>query len=399
MALYYLTVKHISRKQGRSSVAAAAYRAGEKLYNQNDGLTHDFTHKTGIKHNEIMLPDTAPPEYADRATLWNAVEKAEEKSTRRNTARTAREIVIALPNELTLDEQKELARGFIRDNFTNNGMCADFSIHTSKHGHKLDDFQIKDTNDTIIHPHNPHAHILLTTRHVGREGFTGKNRDWNKTEQLVHWREEWEKAQNKEYERKGLDIRVSHESLAKQGLDREPTKHLGHEAAALERRGVRTEIGDKNRAIIERNREREQRRERREHEREQNRRRTRDRGRDVGRDQVIFEQPAQREIKPMEQKEREREPQAQEQIDRADEFFYNLASVEREMREPIKNVSDTTSKDYQKYKKKEEFYKERIESRQRELAQQEREERERRRAQEREENRRRDRDREPPRSR
>jgi ATP-dependent exoDNAse (exonuclease V) alpha subunit len=281
MALYYLTVKYVSRQQGRSAVGAAAYRAGEKLHNEYDGLTHDYTRKSGIVHTEIMLPDNAPSEYLDRQTLWNAVEKAE----KRKDARTAREVVIALPNELTLDEQTALAREFVRDNFTSKGMCADVAIHSGNHGHRRDETQelpIDVNHDTIIYPRNPHAHILVTTRHVGREGFGRKNRDWDKKENLLLWREEWAKAQNREYERKGLEISVSHETLAKQGLDREPTKHLGHEAAAMERRGIHTHIGNENRAIEARNRERETSKERdrrRWQEREQNRQREKERDR------------------------------------------------------------------------------------------------------------------------
>ena len=282
MAIYHLSVKTISRNQGRSSVGAAAYRAGEKLHNEYDGLTHDytprnrgmiaaaayrsgenlstdnanhdFTKKAGIAYKEIILPDHAPSEFADRQTLWNAVEKAE----KRRDARTAREVEIALPNELTLDEQINLVRGFVSDTFISQGMIADIAIHGGhKNAHDKDADHIEAAHDTMISPNNPHAHILLTDRPVERTGFSKlKNRDWNNRSNIEKWREAWARAQNREFERKKLNIRVRHESYERQGVDREPTIHLGHEAAALEKQGIRTNRGDRNRAIEARNRER-----------------------------------------------------------------------------------------------------------------------------------------------
>lgn len=125
---------------GRSAVAAAAYRSGEKLVNEWDGKTHDYTHKPGVVHAEIMLPAHAPPEFLDRATLWNSVEFSEKSSD----AQLAREIEVALPVELSRTEQLALVRSYVRDNFVAEGMCADFALHDKGDG-------------------NPHAHILLTT--------------------------------------------------------------------------------------------------------------------------------------------------------------------------------------------------------------------------------------------
>lgn len=125
MAIYHLHAQIIKRSSGRSAVAAAAYRAGEKLHNEYDGITHDYTRKTGVIHTEIMLPENAPREYAERSTLWNAVEKSE----KRCDAQTARELDIALPCELDRQEQIELMRDYIKENFVDKGMCADFAVH------------------------------------------------------------------------------------------------------------------------------------------------------------------------------------------------------------------------------------------------------------------------------
>jgi ATP-dependent exoDNAse (exonuclease V) alpha subunit len=252
MAIYHLSVKYVSRNQGRSSVGAAAYRAGDKLHNDYDGLTHDFSNKKGVIYTEIFLPQNAPDEFHDRQTLWNAVEQAE----KRKDARTAREIEIALPLELSLNEQIELVRNYVQENLTGRGMCADVAIH-NRHRHRKDERNIEAQNDKNISLNNPHAHILLTTRPVTAKGFSkNKDRDWESPKNVSKWRQQWAKIQNREFEKKGLDIRVSHESYAKQGIEKEPTIHLGQRATAMERRGIRTERGDENRAIIKRNNQR-----------------------------------------------------------------------------------------------------------------------------------------------
>lgn len=232
MALYHLSVKYISRGKGRTAIAAAAYRSGEKLYDHYYGETHDFTEKRGIVYTEILLPENAPSEFRDRETLWNAVEKAE----KRRDARLAREVEIALPKELTLAEQIELARCYVIDNFISQGMCADIAIHDKGNG-------------------NPHAHILLTTRFVDKTGFIGKNRDWNRRENVTLWRRQWANIQNREYEHKGLKMRVSHESYIQRGFKRKPTRHRGPLVSVFEKMGIQTDLGTENRAIIEKNRQ------------------------------------------------------------------------------------------------------------------------------------------------
>jgi len=178
-----------------------------------------------VAHSEIILPENAPPEYADRQTLWNAVEKNE----KRKDAQLSREIIVALPKELNLEEQISVMRQYIKENFVKKGMIADFSIH---HNEK-----------------NPHAHIMLTMRNVSRNGFGLKNTDWNKKENLLSYRKAWTHIINNTLERKGLAERIDHRTLKEQGIDREPTIHMGHAATALERQGIHTKKGDYNREI------------------------------------------------------------------------------------------------------------------------------------------------------
>ena len=170
MAIYHLSVKIIGRNAGRSSVAAAAYRSGDTLTNEYDGLTHDYSRKHWIEHTEILLPDNAPESFKDRSTLWNAVELAEKFGN----SQLAREVELALPRELTLEQQTALVRTYIEQNFTSKGMCSDFAIHnppvTDSLHRPLDvnGNSTQDTNKMIFQ--NPHAHIMLTMRPLGDRG-------------------------------------------------------------------------------------------------------------------------------------------------------------------------------------------------------------------------------------
>lgn len=128
MSIYHLSIKIISRFGGRSAVASAAYRSGERLYNDETGIVHDFTRKIGVVHTEIMLPENAPNKYLDREILWNEVQKIE----RRADAQFAREIEVAFPIEMTREEQLECVRNYIKKNFVSEGMIADFAIHDSR---------------------------------------------------------------------------------------------------------------------------------------------------------------------------------------------------------------------------------------------------------------------------
>jgi len=230
MAIFSFHADIVKCSTGRSSVAAAAYRAGEKILNEHDGVPHDYSRKIGVVHSEIMLSENAPREYMDRHTLWNTVEKGE----KRRDAQTARTIDIALPRELDRQEQIEVMREYIKDNFVDHGMCADYSIH--------------DTGDG-----NPHAHIMLTMRHVTIDGFGGKNRDWNDKILLEQWRENWANICNDRFEKKDLDERISHLSLEAQGIDREATIHVGVAGKHMEQRGLESDRARINREIIARN--------------------------------------------------------------------------------------------------------------------------------------------------
>ena len=246
MGIYHLHLQNISRGSGRSAIGAAAYRSAEKLravekaayragleLKDEDEQTYDYTQKGGVVHKEIILPENAPPEYKDRETLWNAVDTRE----KRKDARLAKEIDLALPTEFDLKEQIEVLREYIKENFTNKGVIVDLNIHNTGNG-------------------NPHAHIMLTTRHVTPEGFGEKNLDLDSRTNLLIWRESWAEINNRKFEEKGIEERIDHRTLKAQGLDREPTIHMGHEAWALEKKGVRTEKGEYNREIKRRNEER-----------------------------------------------------------------------------------------------------------------------------------------------
>ena len=152
----HIPVSIIKRSAGRSAVAAAAYRSGTKLTNEWDGMTHDYTRKGGIVHAEIMLPAHAPPEFADRSILWNSVEKIEKAKN----SQLAREIEIALPVELDREQQIQLVREYVKENFVSVGMCADFAIHDKQDG-------------------NPHAHIMLTMRPLEQSGEWGQSQKRN----------------------------------------------------------------------------------------------------------------------------------------------------------------------------------------------------------------------------
>ena len=227
MAIYHLSVKIISRGKGKSACAAAAYRAAEVIQNPWDGITHDFSHKTGVVASRIITPDSAP-EWADnRVKLWQAAEVAET----RKDARLGREIEIALPTELTLKQQRHLTEMFVIKNCVRKGMIADISYHDTGNG-------------------NPHAHIMLTDRPISKDGFTPqKNRDWNAKELVTTWRKNWQEAVNKELAEANILEHVSCETLKAQGINRLPTVHVGVFATALERKGISTERGNINRAI------------------------------------------------------------------------------------------------------------------------------------------------------
>ena len=187
----------ISRSQGRSATAAIAYRVAERIEDRRTGLVFDYAARGGVDHTEILAPDHAPDWVRDRSELWNRVEESE---TRKNS-QVAREVRVALPAELTHAQRVELVRDFAQEQFVDRGMIADIALHAP--GRDGDD-------------RNHHAHILLTTREIGPEGFTTKNRDWNKVEVLEGWREAWARDSNAALERAGIEDRVDHRTLVAQ---------------------------------------------------------------------------------------------------------------------------------------------------------------------------------------
>ena len=229
MADFRLSAQVIKRSSGRSATAAAAYRASERVQCERTGLTHDYSRKGGTLHTEIMTPDNTPEWMSDRAQLWNAVEKVE----RRKDAQLAREVQLSLPHELNQEQRLELVRGFVADQFVSKGMIADVAIHAPNE--KGDE-------------RNHHAHIMLTMRDITADGFGNKNRDWNKSQVLENWREQWAHHQNRTLERHGHSERVDHRSYAEQGIDKAPSQHMGQSATEMERRGKTSRIGDLNRS-------------------------------------------------------------------------------------------------------------------------------------------------------
>lgn len=225
MAIFHLSAKTVSRGKGQSAIAKAAYNARDKLRDEQTGELKAYARAAGVVFSAIYAPKNAPAWTRERAALWNEVERAE----KRKDAQLAREITLGLPHELTADQRRQLVTDFVREQFTRQGMIADVNIHVP--GGKGDD-------------RNHHAHVLLTMREIGPEGFGPKAREWNSREQIERWREAWERTQNRYLERHGHEARVDRRTLKAQGIDREPTTHLGPHAHALEqRKGVETERG------------------------------------------------------------------------------------------------------------------------------------------------------------
>lgn len=265
MAIYHCSIKNISRGSGKSAVASASYRAGEKLEDLETGLIHDYTRKKEIAYSEIFLCKNAPKEYQDRGTLWNAVEQIEKQSK----ARLAREWEVALPNELTLEQSKELVKGFAQS-LVDEGMCVDVNIHWKEGNH--------------------HAHIMGTVRAINEKGQwapktkkvycrdvygekiplidkkTGlqkvdkQNRkqwkcykddytDWNKREKVEEWRSRWAEHCNIALEKDQSVDRVDHRSYAAQGKEILPTIHEGYIARKIEANGGISERCEINREI------------------------------------------------------------------------------------------------------------------------------------------------------
>jgi Ti-type conjugative transfer relaxase TraA len=246
VAIYSLHVKTVSRSAGRSVVAAAAYRAAENIADNRLGVVWDFTRKYGVVHNEIIAPANAPSWARDRAELWNAAERAEEKSTRRDSATTGRDIILALPHELSAEQRIAAVHEFAAGLVDRYGVAVDFAIHApDRHGDER----------------NYHAHVLMTTRQIGANGLGAKTRELDSfrtgPREIEAIRQEWERIGNRALERAGIDERIDCRSYADRGIDREATVHLGPVVSGMERNGDGSDLGDRNRAARSRNAERE----------------------------------------------------------------------------------------------------------------------------------------------
>lgn len=302
MAIYHLEAKVISRGIGRSAVAASAYMSCSKIFNNYDGVQHDYTRKHGLIYEQVLLPPQAPPEWNTRSVLWNAVEETEKSKD----SRLAREFVVSLPVELSREQNISLISEYVKDNFVADGMCADFCIH--------------DTDG-----HNPHAHIMLTVRPLDKNGkwqsktekeylcvkngeergftstefkaaqadgwekqyqyFVGKKKvymppskaeglervskypkstrygrqnpiteRWNSEEQLQIWRKSWADISNKYLELAKSESRIDHRSHKARGIDEQPTIYEGISARIIEKKGGVSERRELNRQIKEDNR-------------------------------------------------------------------------------------------------------------------------------------------------
>ena len=259
MAIFHFTVTQTKRSKGQSAIASAAYRSGERLYSEYYGEYSDYTRKGGVICSDILLPSHAPKEYADRQTLWNAVEKAE----RGKKAQLAYSFEISLQNEFSLEENIALARKFLLEQFVSRGMTVDVSFHEKEHG----------DGGTP----NPHFHFLCPIRPIEQDGKWGlKQRrvyaldedgnrirdqngefvfnavpttDWGSPETLEHWRQTWAEMCNAKFAEKGLDVRIDHRSYERQGVDLLPTIHEGATVRAMEKKSIRTEKGEFNRWV------------------------------------------------------------------------------------------------------------------------------------------------------
>jgi len=222
MAIYHFSAKVISRANGSSALAAAAYRSASRLHDQRLDRHHDFSNKAGVVHSEVMLPDGAPEEWRNREKLWNAVEAAEV----RKDAQLAREVEFALPRELDQAEGIRLSREFVEREFVKRGMVADLNVH----------WDIGTDGEP-----KPHAHVMLSMREAEEDGFGAKVRDWNRTDLLDHWRAAWAGHVNQRLAELDIDARVDHRSLEAQGIELEPQHKIGAAAARMAKQGFESE--------------------------------------------------------------------------------------------------------------------------------------------------------------
>lgn len=248
MASYYFSMAPMSRSAGRSATAAAAYRSGERILDERTGDIHDYTKKLGVLSSDIVLPDGAPDWANDRSKLWNAAEKAETKIN----ARVAREIQVALPGELNPEQRHKLAMDFAKAIADKHGVAVDVCLHrpntvSDKELAANPKMHVEHDADGRRHNGNWHAHMMLTTRKLGPEGFTTKTREFDDLKLgkalLETQRELWATMQNKALALAGHSVTVDHRSFKRQGIEQEPQVRLPMEAFKYERRtGKKSDI-------------------------------------------------------------------------------------------------------------------------------------------------------------
>lgn len=246
MAIFHMSFSNISAGKGRSAIASAAYRSGKKLFDQKEGRSY-FYARSVMPESFILTPKNAPAWASDREQLWNEVERKD----RRANSRYAKEFNVALPVELSEDEQKELLTKYVQENFVDEGMVADVAIHRD-------------------HPDNPHAHVMLTNRPFNPDGTWGlkaktqyikdengkqlltksgfpKQRkiwlvDWDKKEKITEWRHNWAVSVNQVLEQKNIPDRISEKSFENQGIDEVPTQHEGINSKRHERKEFNQQV-------------------------------------------------------------------------------------------------------------------------------------------------------------
>ena len=247
MAIFHISFSNISAGKGRSAIAGASYRSGEKLFDQKEDRSY-FYARSVMPESFILTPNNAPEWASDREKLWNEVERKD----RRANSRYAKEFNVALPVELNSDEQKELLTKYVQENFVDEGMVADVAIHRD-------------------HPDNPHAHVMLTNRPFNPDGtwglkskrenildengnktYTGNSRfprsrkvwlvDWDKKEKITQWRHNWAVSVNQVLEQKNIPDRISGKSFADQGIDETPMQHEGINSKRHERKEFNQQV-------------------------------------------------------------------------------------------------------------------------------------------------------------
>ena len=234
MAIYFVRARVIGRSGGRSAVAAAAYRSGSNITDEQTGIIHDYTKKQGVEHSEILSPiaaTTANEWLADRSKLWNKVEEIE----KRHDAQLSREMIIAIPRELDRENQIELVREYVQSSYVDRGMIADLNLHH-------------------LDGDNPHGHVMLTMRELkiderGTVSFGNKDRTWNDKKLIETQKKEWEILTNQYLERAEIETRIDSRSYEEQGIARIPQVHVGAAAWRLEQQGIATVPGDHNRQV------------------------------------------------------------------------------------------------------------------------------------------------------